>query len=178
MDNRRGNAQDEIVLVTTCQKALISCTNLGNGSSISIEVPAGTDSDLRVTDDDLQATVWAINGGTVTISYTWLEGETASILEDSALIDKKSTVDGKTINNVTVVTDGDFLVYIPKFRIGAGKVLANASTPDFSGTSDIILGYALKINHGNRQHPWSAFAFRISFWRLPRAYPKIPAVAQ
>jgi hypothetical protein len=35
------------------------------------------------------------------------------------------------------------LVHIPKFRIGAGKVLANASTPDFSGTSDIILGYAL-----------------------------------
>jgi hypothetical protein len=34
-------------------------------------------------------------------------------------------------------------VHIPKFRIGAGKVLANASTPDFSGTSDIILGYAL-----------------------------------
>jgi hypothetical protein len=35
------------------------------------------------------------------------------------------------------------LVHIPKFRIGAGKVLANASTPDFSGTSNIILGYAL-----------------------------------
>jgi hypothetical protein len=34
------------------------------------------------------------------------------------------------------------LVHIPKFRIGAGKVLANALTPDFSGTSDIILGYA------------------------------------
>jgi hypothetical protein len=33
--------------------------------------------------------------------------------------------------------------HIPKFRIGAGKILANASTPDFSGTSDIILGYAL-----------------------------------
>jgi hypothetical protein len=25
------------------------------------------------------------------------------------------------------------LVHIPKFRNGAGKVLANASTPDFSG---------------------------------------------
>jgi hypothetical protein len=35
------------------------------------------------------------------------------------------------------------LVHIPKFRIGAGKILANASTPDFSGTSDIIWGYAL-----------------------------------
>jgi hypothetical protein len=35
-------------------------------------------------------------------------------------------------------------VHIPKFRIGAGKVLAIASTPDFSGTSDIILGYALR----------------------------------
>jgi hypothetical protein len=38
-----------------------------------------------------------------------------------------------------------FLVHIPKFRIGAGKVLANASMPDFYGTSDIILGYALII---------------------------------
>jgi hypothetical protein len=37
----------------------------------------------------------------------------------------------------------DALVHIPKFRIGAVKVLANASTPDFYGTSDIILGYAL-----------------------------------
>jgi hypothetical protein len=36
-------------------------------------------------------------------------------------------------------------VHIPKFRIGVRKVLANASTPDFSGTSDIILGYALNI---------------------------------
>jgi hypothetical protein len=34
-------------------------------------------------------------------------------------------------------------VHIPKFRNGAGKILANASTPDFSGTSDKILGYAL-----------------------------------
>ncbi|MDR1639911.1 MAG: hypothetical protein LBT59_09480 [Clostridiales bacterium] len=38
------------------------------------------------------------------------------------------------------------LVHIPKFRIGAGKVLANASTLDFSGTSDIILGYAFNIS--------------------------------
>jgi hypothetical protein len=37
------------------------------------------------------------------------------------------------------------LVHIPKFRNGAGKILANASTPDFSGASDIILGYALII---------------------------------
>jgi hypothetical protein len=37
------------------------------------------------------------------------------------------------------------LEHIPKFRIGAGKVLANASTPDFYGTLDIILGYALKV---------------------------------
>ncbi|MDR2751692.1 MAG: hypothetical protein LBC41_13625, partial [Clostridiales bacterium] len=41
-----------------------------------------------------------------------------------------------------------FLVNIPKFRIGAGKVLANASTPDFYGTSDIILGYALTKRTG------------------------------
>jgi hypothetical protein len=34
------------------------------------------------------------------------------------------------------------LVHIPKFRNGAGKILANALTPDFSGASDIILGYA------------------------------------
>jgi hypothetical protein len=36
-----------------------------------------------------------------------------------------------------------YLVHIPKFRNGTGKILANASTPDFSGASDIILGYAL-----------------------------------
>jgi hypothetical protein len=36
-----------------------------------------------------------------------------------------------------------FLVHIPKFRNGAEKILANASTPDFFGASDIILGYAL-----------------------------------
>jgi hypothetical protein len=36
-------------------------------------------------------------------------------------------------------------VHIPKFRNGTGKILANASTPDFSGASDIILGYALKL---------------------------------
>jgi hypothetical protein len=35
------------------------------------------------------------------------------------------------------------LVHIPKFRNGTGKILANASMPDFSGASDIILGYAL-----------------------------------
>jgi hypothetical protein len=34
------------------------------------------------------------------------------------------------------------LEHIPKFRNGTGKILANASTPDFSGASDIILGYA------------------------------------
>jgi hypothetical protein len=34
------------------------------------------------------------------------------------------------------------LVHIPKFRNGTGKILANATTPDFSGASDIILGYA------------------------------------
>jgi hypothetical protein len=39
---------------------------------------------------------------------------------------------------------GAGLVHIPKIRIGAGKILANASTPDFSGTSDMILGYALR----------------------------------
>jgi hypothetical protein len=39
------------------------------------------------------------------------------------------------------------LVHIPKFRNGAGKILANASTPDFSGASDKILGYALKAAH-------------------------------
>jgi hypothetical protein len=37
------------------------------------------------------------------------------------------------------------LVHIPKLRYGTGKVLANASTPDFSGASDLILGYALDI---------------------------------
>jgi hypothetical protein len=37
------------------------------------------------------------------------------------------------------------LVHIPKFRNGTGKILANASTPDFSGASDIILGYALML---------------------------------
>jgi hypothetical protein len=36
-------------------------------------------------------------------------------------------------------------VHIPKFRNGTGKILANASTPDFSGASDIILGYALNL---------------------------------
>jgi hypothetical protein len=36
-----------------------------------------------------------------------------------------------------------FLEHIPKFRNGTGKILANASTPDFSDASDIILGYAL-----------------------------------
>jgi hypothetical protein len=35
-------------------------------------------------------------------------------------------------------------VHIPKFRNGSGKILANASTPDFSAASDIILGYALR----------------------------------
>jgi hypothetical protein len=34
------------------------------------------------------------------------------------------------------------LVHIPKFRNGAEKILANASTPDFFDASDIILGYA------------------------------------
>jgi hypothetical protein len=28
------------------------------------------------------------------------------------------------------------LVHIPKIRNGAGKIMANASTPDFSGASD------------------------------------------
>jgi hypothetical protein len=37
-------------------------------------------------------------------------------------------------------------VHIPKFRYGAGKILANASTPDFSDASDKILGYALSEN--------------------------------
>jgi hypothetical protein len=40
---------------------------------------------------------------------------------------------------------GYALVHIPKFRNGTGKILANASTPDFSGASDTILGYALKL---------------------------------
>jgi hypothetical protein len=34
-------------------------------------------------------------------------------------------------------------VHIPKFRNVTGKILANASTPDFSGDSDLFLGYAL-----------------------------------
>jgi hypothetical protein len=38
------------------------------------------------------------------------------------------------------------LVHIPKFRNGTGKILANASTPDFSGTSDKIWGYALRLS--------------------------------
>jgi hypothetical protein len=38
-----------------------------------------------------------------------------------------------------------FLEHIPKFRNGSGKILANASTPDFSAASDIILGYALML---------------------------------
>ncbi|MDR2750139.1 MAG: hypothetical protein LBC41_05725 [Clostridiales bacterium] len=36
----------------------------------------------------------------------------------------------------------------PKFRNGTEKILANASTPDFFGASDIILGYALKKEDG------------------------------
>jgi hypothetical protein len=36
-------------------------------------------------------------------------------------------------------------VHIPKFRNGAGKILANASTPDFSGASDKILGYVFSV---------------------------------
>jgi hypothetical protein len=40
-------------------------------------------------------------------------------------------------------------VHIPKFRNGAGKVLANALTPDFFGTSDINLGYAQDAKHGD-----------------------------
>jgi hypothetical protein len=36
------------------------------------------------------------------------------------------------------------LEHIPKFRNGTGKILANALTPDFSGASDIILGYGLR----------------------------------
>jgi hypothetical protein len=40
----------------------------------------------------------------------------------------------------------DDLRHIPKFRYSAGKVLANASTSDFSGTSDAIRGYALRHN--------------------------------
>jgi hypothetical protein len=43
------------------------------------------------------------------------------------------------------------LVHIPKFRNGTGKIPANASTPDFSGASDIILGYALNKFLGNDQ---------------------------
>jgi hypothetical protein len=39
-------------------------------------------------------------------------------------------------------------VHIPKFRNGCGKILANASTPDFSAASDIILGYALIQKRG------------------------------
>ncbi|MDR1643729.1 MAG: hypothetical protein LBT59_28880 [Clostridiales bacterium] len=39
----------------------------------------------------------------------------------------------------------NYIEHIPKFRNGSGKILANASTPDFSAASDIILGYAL--NH-------------------------------
>jgi hypothetical protein len=37
------------------------------------------------------------------------------------------------------------LEHIPKFRNGSGKILANASTPDFSAASDIIWGYALAL---------------------------------
>jgi hypothetical protein len=43
----------------------------------------------------------------------------------------------------------DYLEHIPKFRNGSGKILANASTPDFSATSDIILGYALRCEESN-----------------------------
>jgi hypothetical protein len=50
-------------------------------------------------------------------------------------------------------------VHIPKFRIGAGKVLANASTPDFYGTSDIILGYALKKQANGSPKPFACFIF-------------------
>jgi hypothetical protein len=53
------------------------------------------------------------------------------------------------------------LVHIPKFRNGTGKILANASTPDFSGASDIILGYAFNsyfiTNARNEAVPPSAF---------------------
>jgi hypothetical protein len=49
-------------------------------------------------------------------------------------------------------------VHIPKFRNGAGKILANASTPDFSGASDKILGYALKKGPYSICEPSSPFA--------------------
>jgi hypothetical protein len=42
------------------------------------------------------------------------------------------------------------LEHIPKFRNGSGKILANASMPDFSGVSDIILGYWM-LAHGLRK---------------------------
>jgi hypothetical protein len=35
--------------------------------------------------------------------------------------------------------------HIPKFRNGTGKILANASTPDFSGAPELFLGYAFII---------------------------------
>jgi hypothetical protein len=54
-------------------------------------------------------------------------------------------------------------VHIPKFRNGAGKILANASTPDFSGASDIILGYAPIIKAWN----FKLQAFLFIFMPMP-----------
>jgi hypothetical protein len=49
------------------------------------------------------------------------------------------------MGRLSYTDDRHDLVHISKFRNGTGKILANASTPDFSGASDIILGYALRI---------------------------------
>jgi hypothetical protein len=51
-------------------------------------------------------------------------------------------------------------VHIPKFRNGAEKILANASTPDFFGASDIILGYALFWISSGKRFFFSSFAFQ------------------
>jgi hypothetical protein len=56
------------------------------------------------------------------------------------------------------------LVHIPKFRNGAEKILANASTPDFFGASDIILGYALNYWVCLCQSRVLLVAFLYVFW--------------
>jgi hypothetical protein len=52
----------------------------------------------------------------------------------------------------------EILEHIPKFRNGTEKILANASTPDFFGASDIILGYALNKKRGA---PWTLLRLRL-----------------
>ncbi|MDR1641608.1 MAG: hypothetical protein LBT59_18095, partial [Clostridiales bacterium] len=63
--------------------------------------------------------------------------------EDYPLCDEK-TLDATLADMVLGKPElYDLIRAYPKIRNGAEKILANASTPDFFGASDIILGYAL-----------------------------------